>query len=122
MFDLFEGPETLITRGSESSLTTRNYLPTLFLNLRGSERVVVERVRPPGETEHQVFYCEGCGELVHDMEFDCKDIVDHFRQAMEEQGAQPEREPEPPVRRGLQPKPPIGRRGEGEGLHVDVVA
>ena len=43
MFDLFEGPETLITRGSESSLTTRNYLPTLFLNLRGSERVVVER-------------------------------------------------------------------------------
>ena len=43
LFDLFEGPETLITRGSESSLTTRTYLPTLFLILRGSERVVVER-------------------------------------------------------------------------------
>ena len=45
--------------------------------------IVVERNRPPGETEHLVFYCEQCGELVHDMEFDCKDIVEHFRDAME---------------------------------------
>lgn len=45
--------------------------------------IVVERVRPPGETEHLVFYCQKCGELVHDLEFDCKDIVQHFRQAME---------------------------------------
>lgn len=48
--------------------------------------------------------------------------ADAFRQAMEEHGAQPEREHEPPLRRGLQPKPPIGRREDGEGLHVDVVA
>ncbi len=46
--------------------------------------VVVERRRPPGETEHLQFYCEKCGELVHDLEFDCKDIVDHFKQAMED--------------------------------------
>jgi 3-hydroxyanthranilate 3,4-dioxygenase len=45
--------------------------------------VVVERVRPAGETEHLVFYCEKCGKLVHDLEFDCKDIVEHFRDAME---------------------------------------
>ena len=45
--------------------------------------VVVERNRPAGETEHLVFYCEKCGELVHDMEFDCRDIVEHFSQAME---------------------------------------
>lgn len=45
--------------------------------------VVVERNRPAGETEHLVFYCEGCGELVHDLEFDCKDIVVHFRDTME---------------------------------------
>ena len=50
----------------------------------GTIGVVVERRRPPGETEHLQFYCEKCGELVHDLEFDCKDIVDHFRQAMEE--------------------------------------
>lgn len=45
--------------------------------------VVVERTRPPGETEHLVFYCEGCGELVEDIEFDCRDIVEHFRDTME---------------------------------------
>lgn len=45
--------------------------------------IVVERVRPPDETEHMVFYCEKCGELVSDIEFYCKDIVDHFRDTME---------------------------------------
>ena len=49
----------------------------------GTIGVVVERRRPPGETEHQQFYCEECGELVYDQEFDCKDIVEHFAQAME---------------------------------------
>ena len=46
--------------------------------------IVVERVRPAGETEHQVFYCEKCHALVHDQEFDCGDIVEHFAQAMED--------------------------------------
>ena len=50
----------------------------------GTVGVVVERRRPPGETEHLQFYCEDCGELVYDKEFDCKDIVQHFSQAMEE--------------------------------------
>ena len=52
--------------------------------------VVVERRRPPGETEHQQFYCEGCGALVYDKEFDCEDIVDHFAQSMEEFWADPQ--------------------------------
>ncbi|MEM7230271.1 MAG: hypothetical protein AAF432_15805, partial [Planctomycetota bacterium] len=46
--------------------------------------VVVERRRPAGETEHMQFYCEKCGELVYDKEFDCKDIVEHFKQGMED--------------------------------------
>ena len=46
--------------------------------------VVVERVRPAGETEHLQFYCDNCHELVHDLEFDCADIVDHFSRSMEE--------------------------------------
>ena len=37
-----------------------------------------------GELEHLVFYCEACGELVHDLEFDLKDIVVHFKQMMED--------------------------------------
>jgi 3-hydroxyanthranilate 3,4-dioxygenase len=45
--------------------------------------LVVERRRPEGEIEHQIFYCENCGHLVHDEAFDCKDIVVHFRDAME---------------------------------------
>lgn len=45
--------------------------------------MVIERTRPPGETEHMVFYCEGCDELVHDLEFDLKDIVVHFKETME---------------------------------------
>lgn len=52
--------------------------------------VVVELRRPPGETEHQQFYCEKCNELVHDNEFDCGDIVEHFTRAMEEFWANPE--------------------------------
>ncbi len=44
---------------------------------------MVERRRPPGELEHIVFYCEECGELVEDIEFDCSDIVKHFSQTME---------------------------------------
>ena len=45
--------------------------------------LVVERRRPEGEIEHQMFFCDSCGELVHDQAFDCKDIVVHFRDAME---------------------------------------
>jgi 3-hydroxyanthranilate 3,4-dioxygenase len=46
--------------------------------------LVVERRRPPGETEHIQWYCDKCHGLVEDLEFDCKDIVDHFSQAMED--------------------------------------
>ena len=46
--------------------------------------LVVERRRPPGELEHLQFYCDKCHALVEDIEFDCKDIVVHFRQAMED--------------------------------------
>ena len=46
--------------------------------------LVVERRRPPGELEHLQFYCDNCHALVEDIEFDCKDIVVHFRQAMED--------------------------------------
>ncbi len=44
--------------------------------------IVVERRRPPGETEHVIFYCENCEALVEDIHFDCADIVQAFSQAM----------------------------------------
>ena len=43
LFDLYAGPEVVVTESESRALTTRNYLPTLFLNLRGSERVIVRR-------------------------------------------------------------------------------
>jgi 3-hydroxyanthranilate 3,4-dioxygenase len=46
--------------------------------------VVVERRRPPGEHEHVIFYCDNCGALVEDIDFDCGDIVEHFSQAMKD--------------------------------------
>lgn len=38
---IFLGPEKLVGRGGAQPLTTRNYVPTLLLNLRGAERTVV---------------------------------------------------------------------------------
>jgi 3-hydroxyanthranilate 3,4-dioxygenase len=55
----------------------------------GTLGLVVERRRPPGETEHLQFYCDKCSALVYDKEFDCKDIVEHFKQAMEDFWADP---------------------------------
>ena len=52
--------------------------------------IVVELRRPTGETEHLQFYCENCGKLVYDKEFDCADIVQHFSRAMEEFWADPQ--------------------------------
>ena len=57
----------------------------------GTLGMVVERRRPEGELEHQIFYCSECNALVEDNQFDCKDIVDSFREAMESFWADPER-------------------------------
>src|SRR4029434_3533380 len=46
--------------------------------------VVVERRRPPGEHEHVIFYCDNCGALVEDIDFDCADIVELFRTEMKD--------------------------------------
>ncbi|NBP52417.1 MAG: 3-hydroxyanthranilate 3,4-dioxygenase [Actinobacteria bacterium] len=55
----------------------------------GTLGLVVERRRPQGEPEHLIFFCEGCSSLVYDKVFDCRDIVRHFAQAMEEFWADP---------------------------------
>jgi 3-hydroxyanthranilate 3,4-dioxygenase len=84
--------------------------------------VVVERKRPDGETEHQQFYCDNCNELVWDEEFDCKDIVEHFKQSMEAFWADPVRstcscgtrveKPAPVARIDTDPQVKIVRQGE----------
>jgi hypothetical protein len=39
---LWQEPERLVGRGANGEYTTRTYIPTLLLNLRGQERVVLE--------------------------------------------------------------------------------
>lgn len=45
--------------------------------------MVVERQRPAGKQDHLQFYCEGCGAIVHEPEFDMKDIVNQLKKVME---------------------------------------
>lgn len=54
LFDLYAGPPKLVTRSDDRALTTRNYLPTLFLNLRGSERVIVARFLALPKDAHEL--------------------------------------------------------------------
>ena len=59
--------------------------------MRGPDTIglVVERRRPPTETEHIMYFCDSCGDLVYDKEFSCADIVVAFSRAMEEFWADP---------------------------------
>ena len=36
--------------------------------------MVVERVRKPGEVDHLVWFCDGCGETLHDATFELRDL------------------------------------------------
>jgi hypothetical protein len=42
LFDAYRGPVKVVGRGGQGALTTRDYLPTLMMNLRGCESVVVD--------------------------------------------------------------------------------
>ena len=41
LFALFMGPEEVVAKGASGTFTTRNYVPTLLLNLRGAEREIL---------------------------------------------------------------------------------
>lgn len=46
--------------------------------------MVVERQRPEGKEDHLQFYCDKCGEIVHEPQFDMKDIVNQLKKVMED--------------------------------------
>ncbi len=50
----------------------------------GTVGMVVERQRPAGMKDHLRFYCEKCGALIHEPEFDMKDIVNQLKTIMEQ--------------------------------------
>lgn len=43
LFKIFRGPVRLVARSTNNPMTTRSYLPTLLLNVRGNEQVVLEQ-------------------------------------------------------------------------------
>ncbi len=45
--------------------------------------MVVERQRGAGVTDHMRFYCEKCDEILHDPQFELKDIVTQLKVLME---------------------------------------
>ena len=71
-----------VVREGETFFIPQN-VPHAPCRPEGTVGLVVERRRPPGELEHQIFYCANCNALVHDNQFDCKDIVVAFKDAME---------------------------------------
>lgn len=50
----------------------------------GTIGLVIERRRPKGEDDHIRFYCEKCGEVVHDEQFEMAEVQSHFKRLMEE--------------------------------------
>ena len=45
--------------------------------------LVVERVRKPGELDHLRWYCEGCGETLHDAAFQLVDLGTQLKPLIE---------------------------------------
>ncbi len=50
----------------------------------GTIGMVVERQRPAGQLDHVRFYCEKCGDILHDPEFTLKDIVGQLKTVLDE--------------------------------------
>ncbi len=49
----------------------------------GTVGMVVERMREPKEIDHMRWFCESCGELLHDAQFHCKDLGTQLKPIIE---------------------------------------
>lgn len=45
--------------------------------------LVIERVRKPGETDHLRWYCDACGEMLHDATFELRDLGTQLKPIIE---------------------------------------
>ena len=46
--------------------------------------LVIERLRKPGELDHLRWYCEGCGDVLHDASFQLTDLGQQLKPMIEE--------------------------------------
>ena len=49
----------------------------------GTVGMVIERVRKPGELDHLRWYCEGCGDVLHDSAFQLEDLGSQLKPIIE---------------------------------------
>jgi 3-hydroxyanthranilate 3,4-dioxygenase len=49
----------------------------------GTVGMVIERQRKPGELDHLRWYCEGCGEVLHDASFQLEDLGTQLKPIIE---------------------------------------
>lgn len=45
--------------------------------------IVIERVRKPGEKDHLVWFCDGCGHTLHDAAFQLEDLTKQLKPIIE---------------------------------------
>jgi len=50
----------------------------------GTVGMVIERVRKPGELDHLRWYCESCGEVLHDAAFQLEDLGTQLKPIIED--------------------------------------
>ncbi|RBQ14509.1 3-hydroxyanthranilate 3,4-dioxygenase [Spongiactinospora rosea] len=70
-----EGPDTVHIREGQMWLLPRNLPHSPQRPEPGSIGFLVEKVRPEGTLERFQWYCQECGNLVHEVELQVRDIV-----------------------------------------------
>jgi 3-hydroxyanthranilate 3,4-dioxygenase len=77
-----EGPRDIPIREGEIFLLPA-LLPHSPQRYAGTVGMVVERRRRPEERDHLRWYCEGCGEILHDESFHCTDLGTQLKPIIE---------------------------------------
>jgi 3-hydroxyanthranilate 3,4-dioxygenase len=83
IIDAHGQPQEVPIREGEMFLLPAN-IPHSPQRSAGTVGMVVERRRPRGEDDHIRFYCDKCGEVVHDEQFELADIQHQLKRLMED--------------------------------------
>ena len=77
-----DGPRDVVIREGEIFLLPPR-VPHSPQRPEGTVGLVIERKRRSGEQDHLRWYCEGCGEIVHDAAFELKDLGTQLKPIIE---------------------------------------
>jgi len=100
-------PEDIRIRQGEMFLLPAN-IPHCPLRKARTVGMVIERQRPEGESDHICFYCEKCGHVLHQTEFDRGDNEGQLRKAMDRFWSSKTLPTCKKCRAVMKPPPPVG--------------